>query len=158
MKKILIKMYIFLMLAIASSLAIPVTYSIYKNENNNSVASVLVANWNVSLEQTGVSNSLNLVPEESNATYNLNVKSLSGVDISYTIVISNIPTGVEVSIDGTNFVAGTNGTATFSNAGTILHGDSNRISTKTITFRGTSSATTATNLPIYIDVIARQIV
>ena len=118
-----------------------------------------IAVWDVRLEQTGVNNNLMVVPEVSNATYTLNVKSLSDVDVKYDVVISNLLSGIEVSLDGVNFSQASNGTITFTNAGTIPHNSANNgIDSKTITFRGVSGAELANNHIVVVDVIAKQVV
>ena len=129
---------------------------------NNSLAigqSANVAEWNVTLEQTGVNNNLTVIPELATATYTLNVKNLSDVDMKYDVQITNLPSGIQASLDGTNFTPASNGTITFTNAGTIpYNAPNNGIDTKTITFRGVNGATVVNNQTVTVNVIAKQIV
>jgi len=118
-----------------------------------------LAVWDVTLEQTGVDNNLMVVPEVSDATYTLNVKSLSEVDIIYDVIISNLPSGIEASLDGVNFSQSTNGAITFTNAGNIPYNSvNNGMDSKTITFRGVSGAAIVNNQTVIVDVIVKQAV
>ena len=118
-----------------------------------------IATWNVTLEQNGVNNNLTIVPQTVNATYTLNVKSQSDVDIKYDVILSNLSAGIEASLDGTNFTPANNGTITFAYAGTILYNAGNNgIDTKTITIRGASGATPVNNRVVTVNVVAKQIV
>ena len=117
------------------------------------------AEWDVTLEQSGVNRNLTVVPGLSTATYTLNVKSLSDVDMKYDVILSNLPSGIEASIDGTNFTLVNNGKITFSNVGIIPYNATNGgIDTKTITLRGVNGATAANNQLVTVNVVAKQIV
>ena len=137
--------------------AIPVSFSLFKKQRN-SESSVTSADWSITLEQTGVNNNLTLVPELSTSTYTLNVKSESEVDAKYSIVVSNLPSGVEVSLDGETYPPVSNGSVTFPNAGTILHNAQTKTNTHTLTFRGLNGATVVSNQAVSVNVIAEQIV
>ena len=134
---------------------IPTSVAIFVRRGGGS-ASLVSATWNVTLEQTGVNNNLTVVPETATATYTLNVKSLSEVDVKYSIVIGNLPTGIEVSLNGVDFSQASNGTITFNNAGTILYSAQNRTNTHTLTFRGATGASVVSNQAVTINVIAEQ--
>ena len=135
---------------------IPTSIAIFKRQafSNSSMKS---AAWIVTLEQNGVDNDLTIVPETSNDTYTLKVKSLSEVDVKYSVVLSNLPTGVEASIDGENYPPVSNGTVTFNNAGTILYSSGEKTNTHTITFRGTTGATPINNQVVRVNVVAEQL-
>ena len=127
-------------LFILALLIVRSSFALFKGILATTVATNM-ASWNVTLEQAGVDNNLMVVPEVSNATYTLNVKSLSDVDVVYDVVISSLPSGIEASLDGVNFSQESNGTITFTNAGTIPYNSANNgIDSKTITFRGVSGA------------------
>ncbi len=124
-----------------------------------STTAITAAEWNVTLEQTGVNNNLTIIPGLANATYTLNVKSLSDVDINYDVVISNLTSGIEISLDGVNFTPANNGTVTFTNVGTIPYNSANNgIDSKTLTFRGANGATLVNNRTVTVNVIAKQVV
>lgn len=134
---------------------IPVSFAICKNQAVGNSA-LVSAQWNVSLEQTGVENNLTVIPGSTTATYTLNVKSLSEVNIKYSIILGNLPSGIEVSLNGIDFYSPSNGTVTFSNAGTILYSSANKTNTHTITFRGGNGAIAVNNQSVTVDVIAEQ--
>lgn len=134
------------------------THSFGMFKNNSTVTGTInAAEWSVSLEQSGVNNTLSIIPESTNANYTLNVKSLSEVDVVYTIVISNLPQGVEVALDNGQFQSQTNNTITFTDAGTILYSSINRTNSHTLTFKAVSGATYVNNQTVDIDVIVHQV-
>jgi hypothetical protein len=136
---------------------IPLSYAIFRNLIfvDGTLASAV---WDVTLVQNGISNDLTVVPGSSNATYTLNVKSLSEVDVKYSITLSNLPTGVEASIDGVTFPPVSNGTVTFTNAGTILYSAGGSTNSHTLTFRGTNEATTVDSQAVTVNVVAEQMI
>ena len=117
-----------------------------------------LAEWNVTLEQDGIDNDLTVIPGFEADTFTLNVKSLSEVDIKYTVNVSNLPSGIEASINGTDFYPEVNGVITFPNEFTILYSAINKINTHTLTFRGTNNSTYVNNRPVSVNVEAVQIV
>lgn len=135
---------------------VPSTYAIFKNTTQSS-SDIVSAEWVVSLEQDGISDNATVVPGIENGTYTLKVKSLSLVDVKYDIVISQLPNGVDVSIDGVNYPPVSDGTVTFQNAGTILHSSQEKINTHTLTFRGADNATIVDNQVVKVDVNAQQL-
>ena len=145
------------LIAVASFFIIPLSYALYKNSTygNSQLASAV---WSVSLNQTDVENELTIIPEIKTDSYTLNVSSLSEVDITYDIVISDLPPGVSVALnDGTPLLA-SNGTVTFTNADTILYNANNKTSSKTLTFSAENNATTVSNQTVTINVIAKQLI
>ena len=96
------------------------------------------------------------MPGVTDTTYTLNVKSLSEVDVKYDIVISNLPTGIEVSLNGVDFYQASNGRIVINNAGIILYSGS-RTNTHTLTFRGVSGASFVNNQEVTINVVAEQL-
>ena len=143
--------------AVLSLFIIPSSYSIYKSGRVSSSIGNL-ASWNVTLEQNGVNNSLSLVAGLSTATYTLNVKSLSDVDITYDVVISNLPSGVSVAFADRAAQLASNGTVTISNAGTILYSAQTKTNSHTLTFSAANNATYVNNQSVTINVIAKQII
>ena len=93
---------IVLLLLLLSTTIIYETYSIYRKENNGG-ASLRASIWNVELNQEGESGNIDLVSGTNNQDYILKIESTSEVDVSYKIEVSNVPTGVEISLDGGNF-------------------------------------------------------
>ena len=117
-----------------------------------------LAEWDVTLEQDGINNSLTVIPGLESSTYTLNVKSLSEVDIKYPVNITNLPSGIEASINGVDFYPEVNGVITFPNEFTILFGSLTKINTHTLTFRGTNNSTYVNNQAVSVNVEAVQVV
>ena len=134
------------------------TFAIFKKKvvTNNRLT---LASWDVHLNQTGVNSSLTVSHGIQEASYTLNVYNESQVDVRYSIVISNIPSDVEVAIDdNNNYQNPQNGTYSVADVGTILYTDSDHTNTHTIYFRAASNATPVNAQPVNIDVIVKQIV
>lgn len=142
-------------------LLISTSYAIYKY-GVNGISSVGLAEWSVSLDQNGIDNNLTVVPGIADATYTLKVKNLSQVDVKYDVVVSNLPSGIGVSIDSDNnenFVYESDGTATIENAGTILYNAGDKTNVHTLYFRGGVDADEfVNNQPVTVNVIVKQIV
>ena len=125
-------------------------------DSKNINGSIAAAEWNVSLNQTGINNSLEVIPNSLNASYTVKVNSNSEVDVIYDIVVNYVPEGVQVKLDDSNFQTPTAGTVTFSNAGTIAFADANKEKTHTLTFKALTTATASQNNTVGVDVIVRQ--
>ena len=148
--ELIILVYLLLAFCIPSSLGI------YKR-NASTSTSIVAAEWNVSLNQTGVNNTLSIVNNGSTGTYTLKVVSDSEVDMEYAIIISNIPSGVDVKLDDeVNYRVPTNGTVTIDPAGTINYTGSSEEVTHTLTFRANNGASVVSNQTITIDVDFKQ--
>lgn len=156
-KNLLIAIFLFGMTAL---FFVHPSYAIFR-ETANSDSELVSAEWVVTLEQAGISNNVTVVPEIAVGTYTLNVKSLSKVDVKYDIVLSNLPNGIDVSIDGVNYPPVSSGSVTFNNAGTILSSSQNKINSHTLTFRGTNGSlyenNPLINQVVNVDVYAQQI-
>ena len=138
-----------------SLLVISGTFAIYKNSTSSS-KTVAIAEWDVSLNQTGVNNNLSVVAGYGSDTYTLNVRSLSEVDVVYDVVVSNLPSGVSVLVDGVSPSSTGSNSATFTNVGSILYSDTNKTKSNTLTFTASSGATLVNNQQVSINVIAKQ--
>ena len=146
-----------IVIAIITLLAIASTYSIYR-EVVHTDGALSLATWSVTLNQEGVDDELTIVPVTSNDIYELNVTGTSNVDIKYTIVISNLPTGVQVTLDnGTPESQDNNHKITFTDAGTILYNDINKTKSHNLTFSAVANTTPVNSQTVSIDVIAQQI-
>ena len=137
---------------------IPGSLAIYRNiaNKNNNVAS---AQWNVVLNQSNVNNYISVVAGDntSSASYTVNITSTSEVDITYSIVVDNVPTGVTVSLDNGSFQTPSNNTVIFSNVSTINYSDVNKTKSHSLTFKAAAGTTYVTDNEIDIDVVARQL-
>ena len=136
-----------------SVFCIPSSFGLYKRSSTSTNA-FDAANWSVSLNQTGISGNVLVTEGDTNgSTYTLNVVSNSEVDVTYDIIISNIPSGVQVKLGNGSF-APQSSTVTFSNAGTISYGDGPN--THTLTFKANNGATIVNNQQVNIDVDFKQ--
>ena len=146
-----------IVIAIITLLAITSTYSIYREAAQTNGA-LSLATWNVTLNQEGVNDELTIVPVNSNGTYELNITSTSNVDIKYTVVISNLPAGVQVALDNDPPESQDNDNKiTFTDAGTILYNDTNKTKSHILTFSAVANTTPVNSQTVSIDVIAKQI-
>ncbi len=146
---------VMLMIVIVCLFIIPTSFSVYKSSRVG-YGSGDLAEWNVTLEQNGIVNSLTIIPGMRTDSYTLNVKSLSEVDIKYDVIISNLPSGVNVTIDNKNPDLTSANTLTFNNVGTILYNTNDNRNTHTLVFTATNNATFVNNQNVSINVIAKQ--
>jgi len=155
-KKFIIPTFIFLLLVICIYY-IPKTFSILKSASQSSLNSP-IAKWQVSLNQEGIDNELDLVSGVSSQSYTLKVSSLSEVDINYSIAVKNLPSGVEVALETENNyrTQNSNNEIIFENAGTILYGSNPNENTHILYFRSALGSEEVTNREIDIEVIATQ--
>lgn len=145
-----------LSIGIMGLLLIPLSNAIF-NSSANSSKTLTTAAWSVSLNQTGISNDISIISGVDTQDFTLKVRSNSEVDAKYSIVIGNIPSGVEISLDGGTYATPSNGTITFTNAGTILYSSNNKENTHTLTFRSNTGTLPVTNRELTVDVIVEQI-
>lgn len=149
--------FIIMVIALILSLFIlPSSFSIYRS-GTTGYGSGDLAEWNVSLEQNGIVNSLTIIPGMRTDSYTLNVRSSSDVDIKYDVIVSNLPSGVDVTVDNKNPDLTSANTLTFNNVGTILYNTNNNLNTHTLVFTATNNATFVNNQNVSINVIAKQI-
>ena len=119
--------------------------------------SVRTATWSISRSQSQSGDSLDIIPGTSGDTYDLTVTSTSEVDITYRIIIRNLPSGVEVALDEGAYQPPTSGTVTISNAQTVInYNDENKTKHHTLTFRAASGTGTVNSQSINIDVEFKQ--
>ena len=136
--------------------SIPYSLGLLKS-NGNSLAALNTALWSVSVNSNSNS-TINLMPNAGTAQFTIVVTSNSEVDTEYSIIVSNIPSGVDVKLDNGNFEspASNSDTVTFSNVGTIIYGDSNNEKTHVLTFRANADAVIVSNQTVNIDVEFKQ--
>ncbi len=152
-KKILFYILFILLVVTILPFGVSETLAIYRSSVQAN-GSLNTATWSVSaISQQG--NTLNLVSDGvSTQNYSLTVQSLSEVDVDYTIIISNLPAGVEIALDDNNFLPQTNNTITFN--GSILYNDATKIKNHILKFRSNVGTTAISNREIDIDVIFKQ--
>lgn len=144
---------IVILLYLVSVFCIPSSLGIYKRASSSSKI-VDAALWDVALNQTGVNGNVQVTKGDANGnTYTLNVISNSEVDVTYDIIISNIPSGVQVKLDNRSFEQESS-TVTITNAGIISYGAGSN--THTLTFKASNNATLVNNHTVNIDVDFKQ--
>ena len=118
---------------------------------------ISVARFNVSA--TGNNSNISMVAGNggSSLTYTVTVTSISEVATSYSILLTNVPTGVKVKLDNGSYISGTNNEISFNNAGTFAPNDSNSTRTHTLTFMAEIGAATQSNASIGLDVVFTQV-
>lgn len=116
-----------------------------------------VAKWNVAVTPVTQTNTFsaiagNTVPID----YTVRVTSTSQVSSMYSIVVTNIPSGVKVAIDDGTEQTPTNNTVTFSNVGTFNIGDANNYRDHKLTFSVPIESNAVNNNNINIQVVFSQ--
>lgn len=142
-----ISLYIF-----CSSLIIN-TLSKYDNSVNKT-ETIDVARWSVSAVLPN--DTLNIVAGNGAQNYNLSVTSTSEVANTYSVIISNLPSDVSVSIDGGNYVSPINNVVEFTNAGSFQANDNQTTKNHILSFQSNLSAAEVINRQVDIDVIFSQ--
>ncbi len=132
------------------------TFGLFRN-SAGSTGTLETARWSVTRSHSTSSDSLEVIPGIADDTYTLTVESMSEVDVTYTIIISNLPAGVEVILDNHTYTP-SNNTVRIPNAGTINYNDQEKIQTRVLTFRAVSGAQTVSDQEIDIDVEFKQII
>ncbi len=155
MKKYLLKSLI-VVIVLVSVFCTVRTFAILRNGTNSS-GSLDTASWSVTRNYSQTGDSLEIYPGGATDSYTLTVSSASEVDVLYKILISNLPTGVEVDLDNTGYQTPTAGSLSIENANTVInYNDSEKTKTHILTFRATSGAQLVTDQQININVEFRQ--
>lgn len=128
--------------------------------NSSSGTGILnTSSWSVTRSQSQSGDSIDLVSGETTDNYLLTVQSASEVDVVYSIIIRNLPTGVEVDLDNSgDYRIPEDGVVTIRPAGMINYNDENKVKNHTLTFRANSGTTPVTDQEIDIDVEFKQVV
>lgn len=126
----------------------------------NKTSTLEVAKWDVSI--SGESNvSLNVISGNTTEnletqSYILSVTSVSEVSSKYSIKISNLPDGVQISIDNGEILTSNNNEIEIEDVGSFMANDLNTTHNHTITFMALDSVEETINQQIDIDVIFTQ--
>lgn len=150
----ILKYVITIMVALAFVI-IPSSLSVYKSGSNSS-KTISLAKWDVELNQDDENGTLSVIPNATTATYTINIEATSEVDMEYVIVVSNLPAGIEVSVDNGAYRPQSNNSITFDEDWTILYSDVDKTRSHVLTFRATSGAAAISNQNVDISVIAQQ--
>ena len=157
MKNKLITVKFIILIILLTLIVIPASYAVFKKAQSGTEQADL-ATWTVTLSEPEESNYLSILPDPNgtNASYDINITSQAEVDIIYTIVIENLPSGVSVSLDNDSFVPEENNRVIFSDIYVIAHNANEKTKTHTLTFKADSTASYVDEQEVDINVIARQ--
>ncbi|MCR5185611.1 MAG: hypothetical protein K6D97_00645 [Clostridia bacterium] len=117
--------------------------------------STSVAKWEVSADNTISSKNISLVAGNTTQDYKVKVTSTSEVANTYSIVITDIPNDVKVSLDGVESTPEGN-LITFTNAGSFLANDINKIHEHTLKFDAPLESNAINNAQLNLDIIFVQ--
>ena len=126
----------------------------------NRPSSIAIAKWDVSLDTSdNSSNVLNMTIGDTNTTpsYILKITSISDTKASYSIVLSDLPDGLEVKLDNGNYQTQVNNTITFENVGYINVNDETKTKVHTLTFFVPIDSDTITESEFNVDVVFNQV-
>ena len=155
MKKKIVKPLI-LIITISLAFYAIYTFAILKSSASDT-KTLQAATWSVTRSHSQSGDSIEVMPGLTTDDYILTVQSNSEVDVVYKIILSNLPTGIEVSLDGGSYLTPTSGSLTIQTANTVInYSDVQKTKTHTLTFRATSGAPLVTDQEIDIDVEFKQ--
>lgn len=116
----------------------------YKTESSGT-SGATVAKWNVSMAPITHGTVFNMVAGNNTVEYSVKVTSSSQVSCSYTLIISNVPNDVKVSLDDGEEQTPSNNTVTFENVGSFIIGDGIDEKTHKLTFSAPIESNANTN-------------
>lgn len=133
------------------------TFALMRSSTSGS-GSLDAATWSVTRNYSQSGDSIDIYPGGATDSYTLTVQSSAEVDVLYKIIISNLPSGVEVDMDNTGYLPpDANGVLTIENANTVInYNDSLKTKTHILTFKAVAGASLVTDQEIDIDVEFRQ--
>ena len=152
-KKKLIVFLIVFFLVFLSCVMVNRTFASYRS-NIITSGETDAAKWELLVE--GDRNSIDLVPGGSSVSYILSVTSKSEVSSTYSIIIDNLPNGVQIALDEGDYVDPVDGIITFTDCGRFNATDSFINNEHRITFRATSSSGNVFNRELNIDIDVKQ--
>ena len=129
-------------------------YTSLLNRNGN----VSVAKWDVSIagENNKTLPTMTIGNSSTYQDYTLTVTSLSEVGITYSAVITGVPTGVQIQVDDNTIYTPTNNTITINNLGSFSANASNTTHTHKLSFIVPIDTDTITNQALDIDIVFVQ--
>lgn len=119
------------------------TYSLYRL---NTMGSTSIGTATFSVSMAGNENDVSIIEENTTFEETVTVTNNSEVDVAYSIIISNLPTGMQASLDNEEYVTETDNQIIFTDVGTVLYGAS------------PVSHTLKFNAPLTVDEVNSQVV
>ena len=125
------------------------TFSKY---NSNVIASgdIGIAKWEILTNSISDSN-IKVYTNGESVDYTLRITNNSEVASLYSIYISNLPDGIEIAIDSSEYKVPINGIVSFIDMGSFNPVDINTMRDHTIHFRATDNADEIQDIDIYVD-------
>lgn len=129
-------------------------YTNLLNRNGN----VSVAKWDVSIAGDNNITLPTMVIGKSSSyqDYNLSVTSTSEVGINYSVIVTNVPEGVQIQVDDGSIYNEDNNKIIITNLGSFSSNDNNTTHTHKISFIVPIGIETITNQELDMDVIFTQ--
>lgn len=124
--------------------------------NSSGTGTISIAKWDVSLVGDD-NNSINIIKGNTTQEYKLKVISKSDVGITYSIIFTNVPIGLQVKIDDNVYVSALNNEIKINNVGIIDANATNKTKEHTLTFNALLETSDSTNKEIDMDVIFTQV-
>ena len=121
--------------------------------------STQVAKWNVSV----ISDEYDILPtmvigdDSTFQNYNFSITSISEVAVDYSVIISNVPSGVLVKVDDDIIYEEDNNTILINNLGSFNANDTNSTHNHKLTFMVPIGVETIENAIFDLDVIVTQV-
>ena len=133
-----------------------ITLSKYVGISSGS-GSNLIAKWDVSIDTSdNSSDTLNIIKGKTTQNYILKITSASETKAIYSVELSDLPNGLEVSIDGVNFQTPVDNKITFENVGFINANAEQKTVSHTLSFRAPVNSEVLDDNLININVIFKQ--
>lgn len=124
----------------------------------NGLASSNVAKWNVTYDTSdNISDTLNLVSGNGTKDYIIKVTSASEVAVNYSIILSNVPSEMEVKIDNEAYKTPVNNCIEFTNVGLFSGNNVNTTFTHTLTFNAPLESNIAATTNVGINIKFEQL-
>ena len=128
----------------------------YKSSVNSS-NSVRIAKWSVGSDiEDNLNNNLSIISEYNTPAYVIEVNSRSEVSSVYSIILSDVPDGLQVKLDTKEYKSADNNMIVFDNAGSFDVNDETTSRTHTLTFNDPVGTNNTGDKVIKIDVLFEQ--
>ena len=111
-----------------------------------------IAKWDVSIDTSSSSDTLNVVSGGAIQSYTLKVISKSEVGANYSIILSNVPNEIEVSIDGRTYPVPADNKIVVNNIGSFTANDTTTEHSHTLTFNAPLNSNIPSVNEINVDV------
>ena len=130
----------------------------YTTSLTNSGTTAKAAKWNVTYDTSdNASDTLQLISGNGAKKYIIKVTNASEVAVNYSIILSNVPTEMEVKIDERPYKTPTNNRIEFENIGTFSGDNINTTFTHTLSFNASLESDIASTTNIGINIKFTQI-